>query len=262
MPALERIGNREQGIGKRDEGIGSERQGRLFPTPYSLLPKSGYLGVDVGSTSTKAAIIADDGKSVLLKHYLMTAGRPIDAVKELFRELLAAGAGEIAIQGVGVTGSGRYLVGSFIGADLIKNEITAQTRAAADIDPDDDIIEIGGQDSKLVLKRNGVVIDYQMNKACAAGTGSFIDELAEMLGVSVKDGQFAAPGLRGAAHHRPGHPLRRVHGAGRRHGATGRPVAGNHHSQPGGRYCPQLFVEGGWDAQAGAQGDPDRRGVP
>jgi predicted nucleotide-binding protein (sugar kinase/HSP70/actin superfamily) len=109
----------------------------------------------------------------------------------LFRELLAAGAGEIAIQGVGVTGSGRYLVGSFIGADLIKNEITAQTRAAADIDPDADIIEIGGQDSKLVLKRNGVVIDYQMNKACAAGTGSFIDELAELLGVSVKDGQFA-----------------------------------------------------------------------
>ena len=73
------------------------------------------------------------------------------------------------IAGVGVTGSGSYLVGSFIGADLIKNEITAQTRAAAEIDPDADIIEIGGQDSKLVIKRNGVVVDYQMNKACAAG---------------------------------------------------------------------------------------------
>ncbi|MFA5367783.1 MAG: acyl-CoA dehydratase activase-related protein, partial [Dehalococcoidia bacterium] len=75
--------------------------------------------------------------------------------------------------------------------DLIRNEITAQTRAAADVDPDADIIEIGGQDSKLVIKRNGVVVDYQMNKACAAGTGSFIDELAEQLGVNVKNGDFA-----------------------------------------------------------------------
>ena len=131
------------------------------------------------------------GKTVLAKHYLMTAGRPIDAVKEVFRNLLRYGADKVKIAGVGVTGSGRYLVGSFIGADLIKNEITAQTRAAAEIDADADIIEIGGQDSKLVIKRNGVVVDYQMNKACAAGTGSFIDELAEMLSVSVNNGDFA-----------------------------------------------------------------------
>jgi predicted CoA-substrate-specific enzyme activase len=154
-------------------------------------PCTGYLGVDVGSTSTKAVIMDETGQQVLAKHYLMTAGRPIDAVKEVFRNLLKNGADKIKIAGVGVTGSGRYLVGSFIGADLIKNEITAQTRAAAEIDADADIIEIGGQDSKLVIKRNGVVIDYQMNKACAAGTGSFIDELAEMLDVSVKNGDFA-----------------------------------------------------------------------
>jgi predicted CoA-substrate-specific enzyme activase len=154
-------------------------------------PCTGYLGVDVGSTSTKAVIMDESGLKVLAKHYLMTAGRPIDAVKEVFRNLLQDGADKVEIAGVGVTGSGRYLVGSFIGADLIKNEITAQTRAAAEIDADADIIEIGGQDSKLVIKRNGVVIDYQMNKACAAGTGSFIDELAEMLDVSVKNGDFA-----------------------------------------------------------------------
>jgi activator of 2-hydroxyglutaryl-CoA dehydratase len=100
----------------------------------------------------------------------MTAGRPVDAVKQVFSNLLKDGADKITIAGVGVTGSGRYLVGSFIGADLVKNEITAQTRAARDIDPDADIIEIGGQDSKLVIKRNGVVVDYQMNKACAAGS--------------------------------------------------------------------------------------------
>jgi predicted CoA-substrate-specific enzyme activase len=154
-------------------------------------PCTGYLGVDVGSTSTKAVIMDASGKTILAKNYLMTAGRPIDAVREVFRNLRALGADKVTIKGVGVTGSGRYLVGSFIGADLIKNEITAQTRAATEIDPEADIIEIGGQDSKLVIKRNGVVIDYQMNKACAAGTGSFIDELAEMLNVPVKNGEFA-----------------------------------------------------------------------
>ncbi|MGD9115825.1 MAG: acyl-CoA dehydratase activase [Dehalococcoidia bacterium] len=154
-------------------------------------PCSGYLGIDVGSTSTKAVILDESGKEVIAKNYLMTAGRPIEAVKQVFQNLLADGAANVKVSGVGVTGSGRYLVGGFIGADLIKNEITAQTRAAAEIDPDADIIEIGGQDSKLVIKRNGVVIDYQMNKACAAGTGSFIDELAEMLGVRVTNGDFA-----------------------------------------------------------------------
>ncbi len=151
----------------------------------------GFLGVDVGSTSTKAAILDASGKEILAKHYLMTSGRPIDAVKEVFSRLLQDGASKVNIAGVGVTGSGRYLIGSLIGADLIKNEITAQTRAAAEINPEADIIEIGGQDSKLIVKRNGVVVDYQMNKACAAGTGSFIDELAEMLGVSVQNGDFA-----------------------------------------------------------------------
>jgi len=154
-------------------------------------PCPGYLGVDVGSTSTKAVILDESGTEILAKNYLMTAGRPVDAVRQVFRNLLLDGADRVKIAGVGVTGSGRYLVGSFIGADLVKNEITAQTRAAMEIDPEADIIEIGGQDSKLVIKRNGVVVDYQMNKACAAGTGSFIDELAEMLGVSVNNGDFA-----------------------------------------------------------------------
>jgi len=154
-------------------------------------PCIGYLGVDVGSTSTKAVIMDESGTRLLAKNYLMTAGRPVEAIRQVFRNLLRDGADKVKVAGAGVTGSGRYLVGGFIGADLIKNEITAQTRAAAEMDPEADIIEIGGQDSKLVIKRNGVVVDYHMNKACAAGTGSFIDELAEMLGVSVTNGEFA-----------------------------------------------------------------------
>ena len=151
----------------------------------------GYLGIDVGSTSTKAVILDDTGKKILAKSYLMTAGKPVDAVKQVLQNLRLDGADLVDISGVGVTGSGRYLIGSLTGADLIKNEITAQTRAAADIDNEADIIELGGQDSKLVIKRNGLVVDYQMNKACAAGTSSFIDEMAETLGISVKNGDFA-----------------------------------------------------------------------
>ncbi|HLC23414.1 MAG TPA: BadF/BadG/BcrA/BcrD ATPase family protein, partial [Dehalococcoidia bacterium] len=167
-----------------------EQTNRWIP-PLTKEPFAGYVGVDVGSTSTKAVVVDASGQ-VMAKSYLMTAGRPVDAVKEVFRNLLAA-LGETAhIAGAGVTGSGRYLVGSIIGADLVRNEITAQTRAAAEVDPKADIIEIGGQDSKLVIKRNGVVVEYQMNKACAAGTGSFIDELADMLGISVKNGDFAS----------------------------------------------------------------------
>ncbi|OGO38355.1 MAG: hypothetical protein A2147_05145, partial [Chloroflexi bacterium RBG_16_57_8] len=162
-------------------------------------PCVGYLGVDVGSTSTKAVIMDESGKAILAKNYLMTAGRPVDAIKQVFANLLRDGVELVDIRGAGVTGSGRYLIGSLIGADLVKNEITAQTRAAEEIDPEADIIEIGGQDSKLVIKRNGVVVDYQMNKACAAGTGSFIDEMAEMLGIQAKNGQFADLAL-GADH--------------------------------------------------------------
>ena len=167
------------------------QQSNCWATPVIEKPFTGYLGVDVGSTSTKAVIIDESGQKIIAKSYLMTAGRPLDAVKEVFHNLLRHVGDKAMIAGVGVTGSGRYLVGSFIGADLIKNEITAQTRAAAELDPEADIIEIGGQDSKLVIKRNGVVVDYQMNKACAAGTGSFIDELAEQLGIHVQNGEFA-----------------------------------------------------------------------
>jgi predicted CoA-substrate-specific enzyme activase len=205
---MESLGSALLSIGKTSQGImlsGTDAEQRHFEMPKLEIvavqdgkdgqrieePCVGYLGVDVGSTSTKAVIMNESGTRLLGKNYLMTAGRPVEAVRQVFRNLLREGADKVQIAGVGVTGSGRYLVGGFIGADLIKNEITAQTRAAAEIDPEADIIEIGGQDSKLVIKRNGVVVDYHMNKACAAGTGSFIDELAEMLGVSVTNGEFA-----------------------------------------------------------------------
>ncbi|MHB1295749.1 MAG: BadF/BadG/BcrA/BcrD ATPase family protein [Anaerolineae bacterium] len=150
-----------------------------------------YLGVDVGSTSTKAAVISPQGE-VLAKSYRMTAGQPLEAIKLVMADLAPQVEGRVRVRAVGVTGSGRYLVGDFVGADLVKNEITAQARAALHIDPAvDTIFELGGQDSKYVYLENGAVLDYQMNKACAAGTGSFIDELAEQLGVPTRNGAFA-----------------------------------------------------------------------
>lgn len=149
-----------------------------------------YLGVDVGSTSTNVILLDTDLK-LITKRYLATAGRPLEAIRKGLLEVWQECGAFVNILGVGTTGSGRYLSGDFIGADVIRNEITAQATAAASIDPDvDTIFEIGGQDSKYIALKNGVVVDFEMNKVCAAGTGSFLEEQAERLGISIK-GEFS-----------------------------------------------------------------------
>ena len=149
-----------------------------------------YLGIDIGSISTNLVVI-DEEERVLAKRYLMTAGRPIEAVKKGLDEIGSEIADRVNICGVGTTGSGRYMIADFVGADIVKNEITAQAQAAVDIDPEvDTILEIGGQDSKYISIKDGVIVDFEMNKACAAGTGSFLEEQAEKLDISVKD-EFA-----------------------------------------------------------------------
>jgi len=148
-----------------------------------------YLGLDVGSISTNLVIIDKMGH-VLAKRYLMTAGRPIEAVRTGLKEIDDEIGDRVDIQGVATTGSGRYLTADFVGADIVRNEITAQATAAAYIDPKvDTIFEIGGQDSKYISLDDGVVVDFEMNKVCAAGTGSFLEEQAERLGISIK-GEF------------------------------------------------------------------------
>ncbi len=146
-----------------------------------------YMGVDVGSISTNVAVIDENG-NVLSKRYLMTAGRPIEAVRQGIEEVGQEIADCVEIMGVATTGSGRYLTGDFVGADIVRNEITAQATAAVFINPEvDTIFEIGGQDSKYISIDNKVVIDFEMNHACAAGTGSFLEEQAEKLGINIKE---------------------------------------------------------------------------
>ncbi len=149
-----------------------------------------FLGVDIGSISTNVVAIDIDGR-VLSRRYLMTAGRPLIAATEGLYEVGREVADKVNVCGVGTTGSGRYLIGDFIGADVVKNEITAHATAAAFVDPKvDTIFEIGGQDSKYVSLENGAVVDFTMNKVCAAGTGSFIEEQSERLGIGLKTGEF------------------------------------------------------------------------
>ena len=153
-------------------------------------PIKAYLGIDIGSISTNLAVIDENG-SLLSKRYLMTAGRPIEAVKQGLKEIGDEIGEKVEITGVGTTGSGRYMIADYVGADIVKNEITAQATAAAVIDKSvDTILEIGGQDSKYISLRDGVIVDFEMNKACAAGTGSFLEEQAEKLNIQIKN-EFA-----------------------------------------------------------------------
>lgn len=154
-------------------------------TPPSKI--KAYLGIDIGSISTNLAVI-DEECNLLSKSYLMTAGRPIDAVKQGMKDVYEEIGDTVEILGVGTTGSGRYMIADYVGADIVKNEITAQATAAIHIDPDvDTIFEIGGQDSKYISINKGMIVDFEMNKACAAGTGSFLEEQAEKLNISIKN---------------------------------------------------------------------------
>ncbi|MDI1354534.1 MAG: acyl-CoA dehydratase activase [bacterium] len=144
-----------------------------------------YLGIDVGSLSTNVVLI-DEFNNVIARKYLPTASRPLDAIKRGLQEIYDEVGAKVDIKAAGTTGSGRYLTGDFIGADVIQNEITAQATAAIAHDPTvDTIFEIGGQDSKFISIENGVVVDFDMNKVCAAGTGSFLEEQAEKLDINI-----------------------------------------------------------------------------
>ncbi len=154
----------------------------------------GYLGVDVGSISAKGAIIDHKGE-VVATCYTRTQGRPIEGIKDVLRQLKKELPSQMTIVGVGTTGSARALAGIMIGADVVKNEIIAHAIAACKLHPDaGTIIEIGGQDSKIILIRDGIPVDFAMNTVCAAGTGSFLDHQATRIGVPVE--QFGALALR------------------------------------------------------------------
>lgn len=149
--------------------------------------KKVYLGIDVGSISTKGVIIDEDNK-IIASSYLYTEGNPIIASKMVVRELKSKiNLNEYKVVGVGTTGSARKLVGIILGANVIKNEITAHTLGTMSVFPEArTIFEIGGHDSKVILINNGIITDYAMNSLCAAGTGAFLSNQAKRFGIPVE----------------------------------------------------------------------------
>ena len=145
-----------------------------------------YLGVDVGSVTTKLAAL-DEGDELVASVYLPTQGKPIAAVQEGLKQLRQQLPQHFSIEGLATTGSARYLAGVIVGADLVKNEITSHAVATIKYVPTvQTIIEIGGQDSKIIIIRDGVVVDFGMNTVCAAGTGSFLDHQAQRLNMDIE----------------------------------------------------------------------------
>ena len=164
------------------------------PLPDGEQKVDAYVGVDVGSISTNVVVI-DEDRNVVGRCYLMTQGRPLEAVKKALYEVGSEIGDRVNVRGCVTTGSGRYLTGAFVGADIIKNEITTHARGAVEMDRRvDTIFEIGGQDAKYMSLENGAVVDFAMNKVCAAGTGSFLEEQAERLDLKIEE-EFAREAL-------------------------------------------------------------------
>ena len=157
------------------------------PKATGILPEKGCaLGIDIGSTSTDLVLVGADGELVDFQ-YLRTAGNPEGAVRKGLASIRER-FGAVRFTAVGVTGSGRERVGKRIGADAVRDEITAQAKGAAHWVPEvDTVFEIGGQDSKYISIQNGEVVDFQMNKICAAGTGSFVEEQAARMGIPLAE---------------------------------------------------------------------------
>ncbi|MGI6555208.1 MAG: acyl-CoA dehydratase activase [Bacillota bacterium] len=144
------------------------------------------LGIDVGSVSTNIVLI-DKNNELLDKIYIRTNGQPIQALQQGLVEIYQRNR-DVEIRSVGTTGSARYLAGVIAGSDAVKNEITAHAVAALEEVPGTQtVIEIGGQDSKIIILRNNTVADFAMNTVCAAGTGSFLDQQAARLNLPIEE---------------------------------------------------------------------------
>ncbi|MCL2111526.1 MAG: acyl-CoA dehydratase activase [Clostridiales bacterium] len=178
LPALKDWTDKVRFFGGTSEASGAEPRGKV------MAGRKYILGVDGGSTTTKACLVDMETDEIVASHYGRTHGDPVKALKECLKiiqdkAVLDTGTGDVDIRLVATTGSSREILGVFLETSGIYNEIIAHSVGATYFDPEvETIFEIGGQDAKYVLLKNGVPIDYAMNEACSAGTGSFLEESA------------------------------------------------------------------------------------
>lgn len=149
--------------------------------------KNCYLGIDIGSISTKGVII-DSDNNIIASSYIWTNGSPVDSVKKLIENLKKELPKKYLVKGIGTTGSARKLIGEMLDANVVKNEITAHAIGTISLYKDvHTILEIGGQDSKIIIIQDGIITDYSMNTLCAAGTGAFLSSQAERLNIPIEE---------------------------------------------------------------------------
>jgi activator of 2-hydroxyglutaryl-CoA dehydratase len=211
--------------------------GRIEPEIRGDRDIQAYLGVDVGSVSTDLCLLSPEGK-VLDGIYLRTRGDPVGVLREGLEILRRRTCARLQVLGTGTTGSGRHLAGKLLAADVVKNEITCQLLGAHHALPEvDTIFEIGGQDSKYVSVREGHIRDFVMNKICAAGTGSFLEEQGQSLGVSILEGRAGHPprSLRRRSVPPPANPAQRA-------GAVPPPAPPRGQAVPGTQDHPALVL--------------------
>ena len=164
----------------------------VFPESNAVAQHAGdtehpvIIGIDIGSTTTKSVVIQQENNAILHKQYLPTQGKPIQVTKILLEDIHQTFGQSLQVAGVATTGSGRYVVGDFLNADLIIDEISAHAKGAVSRNAGiDTIFEIGGQDSKYISLQNTYPLDFDMNKVCSAGTGSFLHELANKFDINI-----------------------------------------------------------------------------
>lgn len=193
-------------VASQDVGGCDAEEADACPASAVTVDTAAVLGLDLGSTGSKAALLDLATGEVVADVYRRTDGNPVEAARALVAEMLQKA--PHPIMAVGLTGSGRDAAATIFRAALgdvgsrllVQNEIVAHAVAAVRLDPDGgrslSIVEIGGQDAKFINVRGGVVVDSDMNRACSAGTGSFLEEQAVLHGVDdiVRFGELAGEG--------------------------------------------------------------------
>lgn len=191
--AKKRAGGRGLSQSVEELNAFKERYRRARFVPQTFRPGEvveAFIGLDGGSTSTKAVLL-DKGRAVLAKSYQLSKGNPIEDTRDVFDQLERYVTGQgatLKVLGVGTTGYAKDILRDTLGADCALVETVAHTESALRFYKDVDVIvDVGGQDIKLIILKNRQVKDFKLNTQCSAGNGYFLQSTAEAFGIGVEE---------------------------------------------------------------------------